>query len=79
MDIVIILKINFKNLFQIIESKKQSLATVEFLAKKQKDDLYRQIEAVKTYISKYSEKFEIIQDIGSGINYNKPVLKNYCN
>ena len=48
-------------------------------SKKQKDDLHRQIEAVKTYISKYYEKFEIIQDIGSGINYNKPGLKNYCN
>lgn len=36
MDIVIILKINFKNLFQIIESKKQSLDTVEFLAKNKK-------------------------------------------
>ena len=44
-------------------------------SKKQKDDLERQIEAVKLYISKKNEKFEIIQDIGSGINYNKSGLK----
>jgi len=41
---------------------------------KQKDDLERQIENVKTYMYAKGYQFEIIQDIGSGINYNKKGL-----
>ena len=40
----------------------------------QKDDLARQIENVKTYMIAKGYQFEIIQDIGSGINYNKKGL-----
>ena len=44
-------------------------------SKKQSDDLERQISNLKTYLdSKYNE-YEIITDIGSGINYTKPGLK----
>ncbi len=38
---------------------------------KQKDDLERQIENVKTYMYAKGYQFEIIADIGSGISYNK--------
>ena len=42
---------------------------------KQSDDLERQVDNLRTYIeSKYSS-YEIITDIGSGINYKKPGLK----
>lgn len=41
---------------------------------KQKDDLERQIENVKTYMYAKGYQFEIIKDIGSGINYNKKGL-----
>lgn len=41
---------------------------------KQKDDLKRQIENVKTYMYAKGYQFEIISDIGSGINYNKKGL-----
>jgi len=41
---------------------------------KQKDDLERQIENVKTYMIAKGYSFEIICDIGSGINYNKKGL-----
>ena len=42
---------------------------------KQSDDLERQVNNLKTYLdSKYSE-YEVITDIGSGINYTKPGLK----
>ena len=40
----------------------------------QKDDLERQIENVKTYMYAKGYQFEIITDIGSGINYNKKGL-----
>ncbi len=41
---------------------------------KQKDDLLRQIDNVKTYMIAKGYSFEIITDIGSGINYNKKGL-----
>jgi putative resolvase len=41
---------------------------------KQKDDLERQIENVKTYMFARGYQFDIISDIGSGINYNKKGL-----
>ncbi len=44
-------------------------------SKKQSDDLERQVNNLKTYLdSKYND-YEIITDIGSGINYTKPGLK----
>ena len=44
-------------------------------SKKQVDDLNRQVDNIKTYLeNKYSD-YEIITDIGSGINYQKPGLK----
>lgn len=42
---------------------------------KQKDDLEWQIDNVKTYLLSQGEPFEIISDIGSGINYNKKGLQ----
>ena len=41
---------------------------------KQKDDLERQIDHVKMYMLAKGYQFEIIQDIGSGMNYNKKGL-----
>lgn len=41
---------------------------------KQKDDLERQVENVKTYMIAKGYQFEVITDIGSGINYNKKGL-----
>lgn len=41
---------------------------------KQKDDLERQIENVKTYMIAKEYQFDVITDIGSGINYNKKGL-----
>ena len=43
-------------------------------SKKQSDDLERQVNNLKEYISSKYENYEIISDIGSGINYNKPGL-----
>ena len=44
-------------------------------SKKQSDDLERQVNNLNTYISSKYDSFDIITDIGSGINYNKPGLK----
>lgn len=42
---------------------------------KQKDDLDRQIENMRTYLLAQGRPFEIITDIGSGINYKKKGLR----
>ena len=42
---------------------------------KQKDDLERQIENMRLYLTAQGKPFEIISDIGSGINYKKKGLK----
>lgn len=41
----------------------------------QKDDLQTQVNNVKAYMYSKGYRFEIIEDIGSGINYNKKGLK----
>ena len=42
---------------------------------KQKDDLERQIENMKLYLTAQGKPSKIISDIGSGINYKKKGLK----
>ena len=42
---------------------------------KQKDDLERQIKNMRMYLISQGKPFEIISDIGSGINYKKKGLK----
>ena len=42
---------------------------------KQKDDLERQIENMKLYLTVQGKPFEIMNDIGSGMNYKKKGLK----
>lgn len=44
-------------------------------SKKQEDDLNRQIENLSSYLKEKYETYQIISDIGSGINYNKPGLR----
>ena len=44
-------------------------------SQKQKEDLERQIDHVKTYLLAKGQPFEIISDIGSGINYKKKGLQ----
>ncbi len=43
----------------------------EFRVINKKDDLERQIENMKLYLNAQGRPYEIISDIGSGINYKK--------
>ena len=45
----------------------------------QKDDLQTQVDNVKSYMYAKGYKFEIITDIGSGINYKKKGLRQLVN
>jgi len=45
----------------------------------QKDDLQKQVENVKSYMYAKGYKFEIITDVGSGIDYKKKGLRQLVN
>ena len=57
-----------------INKSKKIIGYCRVSSQKQKDDLERQVENVKTYMLAKGYSFEIITDIGSGINYNKKGL-----
>ena len=62
---------------QVINLKKKEQMIIGYCrvsSQKQKDDLARQIENVSNYLTLRYKNFEIVQDIGSGINYNKKGL-----
>lgn len=68
-----------KQLNEILGTKninKINIGYCRVSSKKQKDDLNRQITLVQNYLSSKGKQFEIISDIGSGINYNKKGLLN---
>ena len=57
-----------------IKLEKQEKITIGYArvsSHKQKDDLERQIDNVKMYLLAKGQPFEIISDIGSGMNYKK--------
>lgn len=55
-----------------IEPKERiTIGYCRVFSKKQQDDLERQVENMKSFLCAKGYKFEIITDIGSGINYNK--------
>ncbi len=65
---------HFLGLKQEVQLNKKTIGYCRVSSNKQKDDLERQIENVKTYMYAKGYQFEIISDIGSEINYNKKGL-----
>ena len=65
---------HFLGLKSEVQLNKKNIGYCRVSSYKQKDDLERQIENVKTYMYAKGYQFEIITDIGSGINYNKKGL-----
>lgn len=65
---------HFLGLKQDKQLNKKTIGYCRVSSHKQKDDLERQIENVETYMFARGYQFEIITDIGSGINYNKKGL-----
>jgi predicted site-specific integrase-resolvase len=66
-----------KQVLNIKEDKKSKviIGYCRVSSYKQKDDLQRQVENMKLYLDKQNKNYEIIEDIGSGINYTKKGLK----
>ena len=61
------------------KQEKRTIGYARVSSNKQKDDLTRQVENLKTYMIARGYQFEIIEDIGSGINYNKKGLNELIN
>ncbi|MCL1994644.1 MAG: IS607 family transposase [Defluviitaleaceae bacterium] len=65
---------HYLGLKQEAQKHRKTIGYCRVSSNKQKDDLERQIENVKTFMYAKGYSFEIITDIGSGINYNKKGL-----
>jgi predicted site-specific integrase-resolvase len=59
----------------IKEKPRKVIGYCRVSSNKQKDDLQRQVENMQTYLMAQGVPFEIITDIGSGINYKKKGLQ----
>ena len=57
------------------KKEKKLIGYVRVSSKKQEDDLNRQKENLEKYLISTNQEYEIISDIGSGINYSKPGLR----
>lgn len=63
-----------KSISTSTNSAKKTIGYCRVSSNKQKDDLVRQIDNVKSYMIAKGYQFEVISDIGSGINYNNKNL-----
>lgn len=61
--------------FQTANTKRIVVGYCRVSTPSQKDDLETQVQNVKIYMYAKGYKFDIIQDIGSGINYKKKGLR----
>lgn len=69
----------FRNIKNVNKIKKKNILYARVSAKNQKDELNRQIDNLKQYAYSKGYSFEIITDIGSGINYKKEGLLKMIN
>lgn len=68
-------KINPNLLHGIGDKDRKTVAYARVSSHDQKDDLERQIQVLELYCAKQGWQFEIINDLGSGMNYHKKGLK----
>ena len=62
-------------MFDIGDDNKRTVAYARVSSHDQKDDLERQKQVLELYCAKQGWTFEIISDLGSGLNYHKKGLK----
>ena len=63
------------DLFHAAPQDRKTLAYARVSSHDQKDDLERQKQVLELYCAKQGWPFEVIADLGSGMNYNKKGLK----
>ena len=57
------------------KKERKLVGYVRVSSKKQEDDIKRQKENLESYLKQTNQEYEIVSDIGSGIDYTKPGLK----
>jgi predicted site-specific integrase-resolvase len=62
-------------LFHIAENHRRTIAYARVSSHDQKDDLERQKQVLELYCAKQGWTFEVLSDLGSGMNYHKKGLK----
>ena len=73
---------SLKNINKNIKFNADSLKTIAYArvsSNDQKDDLIRQVQVLELYCAKAGFNYEIIQDLGSGMNYYKKGLTKLLN
>ena len=68
---------SLRNINRNIIFTKDDLKTIAYArvsSQDQKEDLTRQVQVLELYCSKHGYKYEVIQDLGSGMNYYKKGL-----
>ncbi|WP_395146648.1 IS607 family transposase [Moraxella atlantae] len=68
-------KINPNLLHGMGDKDRKTIAYARVSSHDQKEDLHRQIQVLETYCAKQGWTYEIINDLGSGMNYHKKGLK----
>ncbi|MFA9486788.1 MULTISPECIES: IS607 family transposase [unclassified Moraxella] len=68
-------KINPNLLHGIGNKDRKTIAYARVSSHDQKDDLERQIQVLELYCAKQGWTYEVINDLGSGMNYHKKGLK----
>jgi predicted site-specific integrase-resolvase len=76
-------KTRYYSLEQLIGNKivdsELTIAYARVSSHDQKEDLTRQAEVLAAYCTQHGWNFQVIQDLGSGMNYEKKGLKNLIN
>jgi len=62
-------------LFHVAQDEHRTVAYARVSSHDQKDDLERQKQVLELYCAKQGWTFEVLSDLGSGINYHKKGLK----
>lgn len=68
-------KINPNLLHGIGDKDRKTIAYARVSSHDQKEDLHRQIQVLEMYCAKQGWTYEIVSDLGSGMNYHKKGLK----
>lgn len=68
-------KINPNLLHGIGDKDRKTIAYARVSSHDQQEDLHRQIQVLETYCAKQGWTYEIVSDLGSGMNYHKKGLK----
>ena len=56
--------------------EKRTIAYARVSSHDQKEDLYRQVTVLESYCASHGWTFEVLQDLGSGLNYSKKGLSD---